>query len=415
MFFKNVKENDPVNKLTAALACSDAEERRSLFFSAMYDIVEWAEQAGIEGDAVSAHICAVLGAEDNILGRICELGGTLRGTLEIVSAQAAWDMSMMLRDIIELVKRSSFRSLLHYRPQRALGYARDSAIVGAKRMARDLLLAQTPRAALASLVRFYSAHGSGIFAFAEAFRYDRESGFVPVRSRDMTALSSLVGYESNKARIIANTELFIEGGEANNVLLFGDSGTGKSTTVRALLNERDFAKRGLRIIEISKDHMRDIPHAVDQLRGRRHRFILFMDDLSFEEFETDYKYLKAAIEGGVEGRPQNVLVYATSNRRNLVREVWADRKAAADDVHGRDTMQEKLSLADRFGLAIWYGPLSKDEYVRAVLSYARRAGVCTDDEALAARALAWQIERGGFTGRTAQQFVLSLSAAETNI
>jgi predicted AAA+ superfamily ATPase len=217
-----------------------------------------------------------------------------------------------------------------------------------------------------------------------------------------------LGYEGQKSELLANTELFLSGRAANNVLLFGDSGTGKSSSVKALLNESDFVQRGLRMIEIRKEQFMDLPGIVRLIRDRNYRFILFIDDLSFEEFEVEYKYLKALIEGGIESSPDNVVIYATSNRRNIIREVWADRRSSSDDVHGWDTMQEKLSLADRFGISIWYGAVNKEEYMDIVRYLAEEYGVSTEAEELEALAMRWEIAKGGFTGRAARQFVQHL-------
>lgn len=216
-------------------------------------------------------------------------------------------------------------------------------------------------------------------------------------------LSSLVGYDTQKAKLRANTEAFLAGRSANNVLLYGDAGTGKSTCVRALLAE--YPDSLLRVIELPKDRLSVLPQLADALGRRRCRFLLFLDDLSFEEDETAYKQLKAAIEGGLASLPENVRIYATSNRRHLVRETWKDRADMEhdEDIHRSDTMEEKLSLSARFGLRIYFPSPTFQEYHAIVEELARRRGA--DGAALRQAASAWQVRQGSRSGRTAKQFV----------
>ena len=217
----------------------------------------------------------------------------------------------------------------------------------------------------------------------------------------------MIGYETAKARLVENTEAFIEGRPANNVLLYGEAGTGKSSSIKAIANQ--YFDRGLRIIEIYRHQFRDLNDVIGQIKGRNYRFIIYMDDLSFEEFETEYKYLKAVIEGGLEKKPSNVLIYATSNRRHLVRESFRDRDGdALYDKHGGDTVNEKLSLAGRFGLSIYFGSPEFDEFQHIVAELAKRHGIDMDEKTLRSEATKWQMRHGGLSGRTAQQFIDSL-------
>ena len=234
--------------------------------------------------------------------------------------------------------------------------------------------------------------------------------FLPISNIDRVMLSDLLGYETQKQELRRNTEAFLDGLPANNVLLYGDAGTGKSTSVKSLINE--YYDRGLRIIEIYKHQFRDLSAVLGQIKNRNYRFIIFIDDLSFEENEVEYKFLKAVIEGGVETRPDNVLIYATSNRRHLIRETWNDRSDMEHkgDVHRSDTMEEKLSLASRFGVAINFSAPTPKEYQQIVLALAKREGVDMDEREMLIQANAWEIRHGGFSGRTAQQFVHYLKA-----
>lgn len=256
---------------------------------------------------------------------------------------------------------------------------------------------------------FYKAYGVGMFGLNKAFRIKSLPDgveFLPINNTDKVMLEDLVGYELQKKKLVDNTEAFVKGLPANNVLLFGDSGTGKSTSIKAILNE--YYDQGLRMIEIYKHQFRDLSAIIARIKNRNYRFIIYMDDLSFEEFEIEYKFLKAVIEGGMETKPDNVLIYATSNRRHIIRETWGDRSDMEQDegMHRSDTMQEKLSLVARFGVTISYSKPSQKEYFRIVKELAKRYPEITlSEQELCAQANQWELSHGGISGRTAQQFI----------
>lgn len=256
---------------------------------------------------------------------------------------------------------------------------------------------------------FYKAYGVGMFGLNKAFRIARDQNneltFIPINNTEDVMLSDLIGYEIQKKKIIDNTEAFVEGRKANNALLFGDSGTGKSTTIKAIINE--YYDRGLRMIEIYKHQFQDLSQVISLIKNRNYRFVIFMDDLSFEEFEIEYKYLKAVIEGGLEVKPDNVLIYATSNRRHIIRETWSDRTDMENNngMHRSDTMQEKLSLVNRFGVTISYSKPSQREYFEIVKGLAEKNGIDMDEKTLCLEANKWELSHGGISGRTAQQFI----------
>ena len=214
-----------------------------------------------------------------------------------------------------------------------------------------------------------------------------------------------MGYELAKKKLIDNTEAFVRGRKANNCLLFGDAGTGKSSSIKGILNR--YYEEGLRIIEVYKHQFQDLNQVIAQIKNRNYKFIIYMDDLSFEEFEIEYKYLKAVIEGGLEKKPDNILIYATSNRRHLVRERAGDKLEIMDkdDLHSSDTVQEKLSLVYRFGVRIYFGAPNKKEFQNIVRVLAKRYGVQMPEEELLLEANKWELSHGGLTGRTAQQFI----------
>ena len=263
---------------------------------------------------------------------------------------------------------------------------------------------------------FYKAYGVGMFGLNKAFRIvhptNGDMQFVPINNTEDVRLDDLIGYEIQKQKIVENTEAFVAGRKANNALLFGDSGTGKSTTIKAIINE--YYDQGLRIIEVYKHQFQDLNDVITQIKNRNYKFIIYMDDLSFEDFETEYKYLKAVIEGGLEIKPDNVLIYATSNRRHLIRETWTDRTDLENNngMHKSDTMQEKLSLVNRFGVTINYSKPSQKEYFQIVVGLAEKNGIHMTEEELCAEANKWELSHGGISGRTAQQFINYLAGKQ---
>ena len=267
-----------------------------------------------------------------------------------------------------------------------------------------------------AVTEFYRDYGVGMFGLNKAFRIqdrtDSKLVFLPINNMDKVMLSDLVGYEIQKKKLVDNTRAFVEGKKANNVLLFGDSGTGKSTSIKAIVNE--FYDQGLRMIEIYKHQFKDLSNVIAAVKNRNYKFIMYMDDLSFEEFEIEYKFLKAVIEGGVETKPDNILIYATSNRRHLIRETWSDRNDVQQDegMHRSDTMQEKLSLVNRFGVTINYSKPSQKEYFDIVIHLAAKAGIKMSEDELKAEANKWELSHGGISGRTAQQFIYYLQGQE---
>ena len=256
---------------------------------------------------------------------------------------------------------------------------------------------------------FYRAYGVGMFGMNKAFRLEEDMrdgiAFRPINNMDAVVLDDLIGYEIQKKKLIDNTEAFVQGRKANNVLLFGDSGTGKSTSIKAIVNQ--YYDAGLRMIEIYKHQFKYLSAVIAQIKSRNYKFIIYMDDLSFEEFETEYKFLKAVIEGGVETKPENILIYATSNRRHLIRESWNDRNDQdnSNDKHHSDTVEEKLSLVNRFGVTISYSKPTQKEYFQIVIRLARQSGITMSEEELCAEANKWELSHGGLSGRTAQQFI----------
>ena len=302
-----------------------------------------------------------------------------------------------------------FTSISHYLslPKREQMYNRDISWQ-VRILSRALSQARDEEDIFSLMTSYYRQYGFGLFAMNRAFRVHgggRDLEFLPITNADRVMLEDLLGYERQKQELRRNTEAFLDGKPANNVLLYGDAGTGKSTSVKALVNE--YYGRGLRMIEIYKHQFGELSNVISQVKNRNYRFIVFIDDLSFEENEVEYKFLKAVIEGGVETRPDNVLIYATSNRRHLIRETWNDRTDLEHhgDIHRSDTMEEKLSLSARFGVTINYNAPTPKEYQSIVLALAARQGVRMEEQELLALANTWEVRHGNFSGRVAQQFV----------
>jgi len=253
---------------------------------------------------------------------------------------------------------------------------------------------------VAMLAAYYHAYGAGALEANDSYYWD--GGFAAVKAKDPIRLSDLIGVERQTEALIENTEFLLRGLPASNVLLYGDAGTGKSSSIKALINA--YADRGLKLVAIPKARISELPSVLGAATERGLKFILFIDDLSFEENESAYKSFKSVIEGGVSARPDNVVICVTSNRRNIVKEVWKDREHQ-DDIHLRDNLQEKRSLSDRFGLTIVYGAPDKEEYLAIVTGLAEKAGLDMDADELKAAALTWEVRHGGRSGRAARQFI----------
>jgi uncharacterized protein len=262
---------------------------------------------------------------------------------------------------------------------------------------------------LPELAKYYRDYGTGLFAQYMALRW-QAGELVGIAHPDLVQIDNLIGYELQKETLLKNTEFFLAGYQALHVLLYGSRGSGKSSLVKALL--RQYGDRGLRLIEVAKSDLKDLPIITEQLRHAPQKFIIFVDDLSFEKESEDYKALKVLLEGNLASRPSNAIVYATSNRRHLLREYFSERPRPSDseEVHPWDTVQEKLSLSDRFGLTLTFTGADQQTYLQIVAHLATKANLAIGDEDLEYRALQWATRHNGRSGRTAQQFIDFLQA-----
>lgn len=396
---------------------------RPLFYRCMHRLSELAADHGFYGNLWHCYLTNLLVNNENSYSCACEMRGEVEGSInELVLHDIAIFKEFFdydFTEMMEVLKAPEFAVVLAYE-----GASADSKIYNRRIRDRICTLAQhfvkneNAEAMKATLTQFYREYGVGDLGLHKAFRVEHtENGatIVPIRNIAHVYLDDLVGYEIPKQKLTENTEAFVAGRRANNCLLFGDAGTGKSSCVKAIANE--YYERGLRIIELYKHQFQDLNAVIAQLKNRNYKFIIYMDDLSFEDFEVEYKYLKALIEGGLEKKPANVLIYATSNRRHLIRENYSDKADRRDeDMHAGDTVQEKLSLVYRFGVTIFFGAPDKKQFQQIVKTLAERNGLKVPEEDLFLLANKWELSHGGLSGRTAQQFIdFLLGKSEKNI
>ena len=375
---------------------------------AIYKMIEISHRFGLAGNVFKNYLAYLVATAENVFS-VANERNTVDETCSLYKLFQS-DVAELFAFAQKTPLATSFvdfgDSLVNFIPKKNVPFNFESKAHVFADFAKEFSSAETPIELEGAIARFYLTYGCGKFALANAFRYNiskktLEAAF-PVQE---VQLSDIIGYESQKLQIIKNTEDFIAGRPANNVLLYGAGGTGKSTTVKAILNR--YAYEGLRVIEVYKQHFPYLDDILDEVKNRNYRFILFLDDLSFENFETEYKYLKAFIEGGITARPENVLIYATSNRRHLVKETWNDRTDKEEDMHISETMQEKLSLVDRFGLAIRFVSPEQEEYLDIARQTAVKLGAKSEEVETVEferEAVQWELRHGGFSGRCAVQF-----------
>ena len=389
-----------------------SEELITDIYCEVKKLLDLATTYGFDKNLWHNYLTFVLITNENSFSMTCEKVGANDGTVNHF-AKNDFRVFMNLfhynfRPIEETLGIDCFSTLLNYK---AIGKKErmynKNVSDKVKVLSDQLAAAEDVDTFFDAVVTFYRDYGVGMFGLNKAFRIteDKDSfDFVPINNLDKVVLDDLTGYEIQKKKLIDNTEAFVQGRAANNCLLFGDAGTGKSTSIKAILNQ--YYDQGLRMIEIYKHQFQYLSAIISHIKNRNYRFIIYMDDLSFEEFEIEYKYLKAVIEGGMETKPDNVLIYATSNRRHLIRETWSDRSDMDEELHRSDTMQEKLSLVYRFGITINFSKPSQKEYYDIVRNLAKKYPQITlSDKELCEEANKWELSHGGLSGRTAQQFI----------
>ena len=356
-------------------------------------IIEKAEMLGLFGNLRREYLIHKLIQEPNLVSMTIEkFGGNIGESLKTAFIH---DITLLM-PILKDDDFNYFHIIKNYKPTKIIDT--ESQI----KLKKQLLEADTAEIIADIFINYYRQYGYGEIANYRAFRW--KDTLVGIKHFESIQLEDLVGYSHQKELLTNNTEAFIEHKPANNVLLVGARGTGKSSSVKALANE--YYNRSLRLLQITKSQLVDLPKIMETLRQyASKRFIIFLDDLSFEESDQEYKYLKSTIEGGVESRPENVLIYATSNRRHLIRETWRDRIDGQDELYRDDSVNETISLSDRFGLIIQYYSPSQSEYLEIIRNMLNKQGINLDDESLRIEGLRWEMTHSGRNGRTAQQFV----------
>ena len=376
-------------------------------------MLEVAGEYGLHGNLWANILALALAYNENVYSKATEIVGETSGS---INTFAIHDFKI-LRELIQFVPNINgdlLREIYHYE-----GNGRDSKLVNTRvrdrilRLSKQLIEAGSDNEFKDIITEFYKEYGVGKFGLNKAFRIEegtdlKTANIIPITRVEHVYLNDIIGYDIQKKKLTDNTESFINGKPANNCLLYGDAGTGKSSSVKAIVNE--YYDKGLRIIEIYKHQFRYLSDILEQLKDRNYKFIIYMDDLSFEESELEYKYLKAILEGGFGRRPENVLIYATSNRRHLIRESFRDKTETDEELHTRDTVEEKLSLSARFGEKIYYGSPDKREFNSIVLSLAKKHNIDMDEGEILSKANMWELSHGGMSGRSATQFITYLQS-----
>lgn len=387
------------------------EDIQALFYECLNRLMELTVSHGFEGNLWHSFLTFLLVNNENAYSKSCEVRGEVEGSVNQI---ALHDFSIMkelfdydFEQLGSYFEMDCMDALLAYEASSDAGRVfnhriknRISELKNKLEKVKDVLDFKR------EVTSFYKDFGVGKLGLHKAFRVQHaENGaeIVPITNIAHVSLDDLVGYEIAKKKLIDNTEAFVNGKPANNCLLFGDAGTGKSTSIKAIANQ--YYDKGLRLIEVYKHQFCDLNDVISQIKNRNYKFIIYMDDLSFEEFEIEYKYLKAVIEGGLEKKPENVLIYATSNRRHLIRENFSDKEEIREDMHTSDTVQEKLSLYARFGVSIYFGAPDKKEFQNIVKILADKHGIHMEEQELLLEANKWELSHGGLSGRTAQQFI----------
>lgn len=348
-------------------------------------IIEFSETEGVTNSAIKEYVATRLANDDNILSRLAQSDKSIGDDL----------YKLALLDIEQIYKKL-FSIQIKYEPSgNEIGF-----YGGYVNSIKSITDSHSAQELLDSLIMHYRKLGCGILSKYTAFKYDGE--LTGVSNTDGITFGDLVGIEHQKQTLIDNTRAFIEGKAANNVLLFGDRGTGKSSSVKALLNM--FCDEGLRIIEMPKHCVKDIPNLSKTLSQSPNKYIIFLDDLTFESHETEYRALKVAMEGQLQANPDNVLIYATSNRRHLIRENWSDREGG--EIHVNDQMQETLSLSERFGISLVFSAPNQKEYLNIVAQMLKKYNIEMNGD-IEKKAVVWQMNYGGRSARCAKQFVTS--------
>ena len=426
VLYRNFSDGEILDNMAEIINLYESDEealraKENQFFQCVNGLVELAGMYGFSGNIWHTYLTFLLVNHENAFSMASEIRGAIKGSINDL-AKNDFQIFKELYDFDITVFDRVFGTVCckvicdYQTPDENSKLFNTRIRDRICQMSKTLAAAATTEEFMDDMVSFYKDFGVGKLGLHKAFRIDHDQNgravIVPVTRIAHVQLEDLVGYEIPKQKLVENTEAFVRGRKAHNCLLFGDAGTGKSSSIKGILNK--YYDEGLRIIEVYKHQFVDLNQIIAQIKDRNYKFIIYMDDLSFEEFEIEYKYLKAVIEGGLERKPENILIYATSNRRHLVRERAGDKLevGADDDIHSSDTVQEKLSLVYRFGVRIYFGAPDRKEFHTIVKTLAQRNGITMPEDELLLEAGKWEISHGGLTGRTAQQFIDHLLGKE---
>lgn len=419
LLYQNVLEQEPwetYEKLLKSLAnyALDGHENSSRQLSYLFAYGKWFRAIAATGYNWRDYVISQLLISDNPFSQLAQTTDFAQLPMSLISAvkhdlHILEEMSLWGGDkLVDFINDSENRAVAwHLSPN-------DLSKLSEEKRSLIIKFQETDdwTQLVADLANYYKHSGTGIFTEYEAFRW-RKGHLEGIAYPDLVMLSDIVGYESQRQALYKNTEAFLAGYHSLHVLLYGSRGTGKSSMVKSLMYA--YRDRGLRLVEVAKDDLKDLPIIAEVLRKVPQKFIIFVDDLSFEEESEDYKALKVVLEGNLSAQPNNLLVYATSNRRHLLREYFSDRPSlktlsTSEEVNPWDTVQEKLSLSDRFGLTLTFLKADQEIYLKIVHHLAKRASIELPTEDLNFRALQWATRNNGQSGRTAQQFIDFLKA-----
>ena len=413
MIYRNFEDGRIFEDMVWIMDHCETEDKtvlKEMYYETAHALIEMAGNFGFSGNLWHNYLTYLLVNNENVFSTACEIVGKVDGTMnelakhdfEIFRGLYGFDFQKLDQDL-GITCMQYLRSYQNSGSGKQFNQRIRDRI---DTLTKELECSESVEEFMEHMIHFYKEFGVGKLGLHKAFRIVHEQDevkIVPITRIAHVRLEDLVGYENAKQKLIDNTEAFIKGKRANNCLLFGDAGTGKSSSIKGILNQ--YYDQGLRVIEVYKHQFQDLNDVIAQVKNRNYKFIIYMDDLSFEDFEIEYKYLKAVIEGGLERKPDNILIYATSNRRHLVREKFSDKEDRRDDLHSSDTVQEKLSLVNRFGVQIFFCAPSKKEFQNIVKTLAEKNQVVMDEEELLLEANKWELSHGGLSGRTAQQFI----------
>lgn len=406
LVFRNILKDEIIKDIKSFISNDlNSDGKRFEIYSKLIDV---AETKKYSGNILKKHLINLLLNEENLFSAYCE---KIQGEKEFLPKGTLYNALLNDIEIISKAYNFNLETLTNYESSLwsiINNYSIDETLSKSVSNKEELigvieeaLENEDFETVIKKLALYYKTYGCGAFGDFLAFKWSEEKEkLIGVSSTSKITFDDLVGYDYQKKILIENTEAFVNGRTANNVLLFGDKGTGKSSSVKALLNK--YASGGLRVIEITKEQLKDFPKIIKEINNRGYRFIIFLDDLSFEEFEIEYKHMKSLIEGGIEEKPDNVLIYATSNRRHLIKQTWKDRESA---INPNESAQETLSLADRFGITITFTSPVQDHYLEMVYALAKKNNISLPEDVLREEAIKWELKHHGRSGRTAQQFI----------